>query len=830
MLKSLMGLSIVIFILMLLRNDVNEINFIELGDIIKNQKVSVVMGFTVLGLAALAVTTLYDLVLCKELGIDIGKIKTFKVSWIANTTNNFIGAGGVAAGGLRTAFYKKEDVSSEDSFKMTFVIWLTTLTGLSGLILINSKFAYTLNNKLFFILSLIIGLYIPFYLFIDKIPYIKNKCEGKIIPSVSIKIKMKMIAVAITEWLVAGLFFAMIIKYFVPEVTLSEGIGVFCLGITVSICSFIPAGIGSFDLTCIYGFKLLGISSPGILSGILFFRIFYYIIPWLLSMAALVVEFLHSKTLKKNKKNLAFLNEFGIKALGALTLFCGALLLVTSTVPMLLDRFKIVHQFLSTPILQFSQVTITGIGFILIILSKGIMDKVKSAYRATQVLLIVGAVLTLLKGFNIEEAIFLSLIAFLLYLAKDSFYREKSSMKIKTAILSFVTILFISLFYLAIYKVINNGQPLLGYNSLIEDFMYSPKAIFTYLFILFIIVFMIQFLSLKKLELKMPDNEDLEELKKFLEKYEGNSKTHLLFLKDKNFFYAMDKKVLIAFKTYDDKMIALGDPIGDKSLFKEGISEFRKFADKYHMTPVFYEINEENLPIYHENGFNFFKLGEEAFVQLEGFNLNGKKKADLRYIKNRIERGLFEFEMLYPPFDKEILEKTKEISDKWLGDRKEKGYSLGWFNEEYINLAPLGIVKYEGEIIAFGTIMPNYDNKTVGIDLMRLIPNPPNGTMDAVFYSFINWAKEQGYKEFNLGMAPLSNVGVNKFSKVKERMGRYVFNYGNKIYSFKGLRRYKEKFDPTWHGRYLAYPASSKLPSTLVDLAKLVAESPNSDK
>ena len=126
--------------------------------------------------------------------------------------------------------------------------------------------------------------------------------------------------------------------------------------------------------------------------------------------------------------------------------------------------------------------------------------------------------------------------------------------------------------------------------------------------------------------------------------------------------------------------------------------------------------------------------------------------------------------------------------------------------------------------------MPNYDNKTVGIDLMRLIPNPPNGTMDAVFYSFINWAKEQGYKEFNLGMAPLSNVGVNKFSKVKERMGRYVFNYGNKIYSFKGLRRYKEKFDPTWHGRYLAYPASSKLPSTLVDLAKLVAESPNSDK
>jgi phosphatidylglycerol lysyltransferase len=60
-------------------------------------------------------------------------------------------------------------------------------------------------------------------------------------------------------------------------------------------------------------------------------------------------------------------------------------------VPALVERIKIARNFISIPILQFSKRTSMAIGIMLLILSKGIYDKVRSAYKSTIVLLILGA-------------------------------------------------------------------------------------------------------------------------------------------------------------------------------------------------------------------------------------------------------------------------------------------------------------------------------------------------------------------------------------------------------------------------------------------------------
>lgn len=301
--------------------------------------------------------------------------------------------------------------------------------------------------------------------------------------------------------------------------------------------------------------------------------------------------------------------------------------------------------------------------------------------------------------------------------------------------------------------------------------------------------------------------------------------THLLFLKDKCFFYAVNNTVLIAYRPYKDKLMVLGDPIGETKNFKEAINAFRLFADQYDMVPIFYEINESMLPIYHENGFKFLKLGEEAAIDLNTFTLAGKKGAPLRTIKNKMNRGELTFKLLTPPFDQELVERLKKISDLWLEGRTEKCFSLGSFDESYIERAPIGIIKVENEVVGFATIMPHYSKHTVSIDLMRIIPNPPNGAMDALFIGLIEWAIEEGYDYFILGKAPLSNVGVNQFSTTKEKVAKYIYNYGNKIYSFKGLRKYKEKFYPEWRSVYLAYPKGTHLPNALIQLTKMISGS-----
>lgn len=57
------------------------------------------------------------------------------------------------------------------------------------------------------------------------------------------------------------------------------------------------------------------------------------------------------------------------------------------------------------------------------------------------------------------------------------------------------------------------------------------------------------------------------------------------------------------------------------------------------------------------------------------------------------------FEVLAPPYHSELISELRQISKEWLGNRKEKSYSLGWFNEAYIQRSPLTLLRdAEGRI------------------------------------------------------------------------------------------------------------------------------------
>lgn len=76
---------------------------------------------------------------------------------------------------------------------------------------------------------------------------------------------------------------------------------------------------------------------------------------------------------------------------------------------------------------------------------------------------------------------------------------------------------------------------------------------------------------------------------------------------------------------------------------------------------------------------------------------------------------------------------------------------------------------------------------------MRYINEAPKGVMDVLFIHLIQYAKEENISTFNMGMCPLSNVGKNGFSFFNEKLGHLLYQFGSHIYSFDGLRHYKEK-------------------------------------
>ncbi|MGL5577022.1 MAG: phosphatidylglycerol lysyltransferase domain-containing protein, partial [Sarcina sp.] len=173
----------------------------------------------------------------------------------------------------------------------------------------------------------------------------------------------------------------------------------------------------------------------------------------------------------------------------------------------------------------------------------------------------------------------------------------------------------------------------------------------------------------------------------------------------------------------------------------------------------------------------------------------------------------------------ELVSKLKVISDEWLNGKKEMGFSMGFFDSEYIKKSPIGIVKNENqEVKAFVTIMPTYgENKIFCSDLMRYSRETPRGLMDYMFANLLLWGKENGYEYFNFGVSPLSNVGFSKYSFLSERIASQIYYHGNVFYSFDGLKKFKAKYAHNWEPRLLAYKNRFSLPITTLQTNLIVS-------
>ena len=55
------------------------------------------------------------------------------------------------------------------------------------------------------------------------------------------------------------------------------------------------------------------------------------------------------------------------------------------------------------------------------------------------------------------------------------------------------------------------------------------------------------------------------------------------------------------------------------------------------------------------------------------------------------------------------------------------------------------------------------------------------------------------------------------------RLGAFLYEHGDSIYNFQGLRAYKDKFDPEWVPRYMAYQDAWEWPVAIAYASALIA-------
>jgi phosphatidylglycerol lysyltransferase len=269
----------------------------------------------------------------------------------------------------------------------------------------------------------------------------------------------------------------------------------------------------------------------------------------------------------------------------------------------------------------------------------------------------------------------------------------------------------------------------------------------------------------------------------------------------------------------------MGDPVGPPDVRRELAWRFREEADLHGGLVAFYEVGAEDLPLYLDLGLVPRKIGEEGRVLLTEFSMEGKARSKLRAAVNRVKREGVRFELIPTHAVPPLLDQLEAVSKAWLTkcNTREKRFSLGCFDRAYLSRLPLAVARRGERIVAFANVWAGTDREEMSVDLMRYCDDAPPGVMDFLFSELMLWGRQQGYRWFCLGVAPLSGIEHHRLAPLWNQLGALLFRHGEHFYNFQGLRFFKEKYDPVWEPRYLVSPGGLATPFVLGHVAALVS-------
>lgn len=303
-----------------------------------------------------------------------------------------------------------------------------------------------------------------------------------------------------------------------------------------------------------------------------------------------------------------------------------------------------------------------------------------------------------------------------------------------------------------------------------------------------------------------------------------NASAGLVRLGDKRILFSDCGQGFIMYARQGRSLVALFDPVGPKHLWPPLVEKFIAEARRTRSRPVFYQVSADFLPVAVDMRLQALKLGEQAVVDLTSFTLAGGDWLKLRRSINRAERDGLAFELLAQEAVPSVLDELETVSDTWLSAHKagEKGFSLGTFDRAYVAAGPVAVIRLDGHIVAFASLMTASSDGDAFIDLMRHVPGVHRGMMDLLFVKIMEALKGQGFRTLNLGMAPLAGLSGHRRAPAWNHVARQVFEHGERFYNFRGVRAFKEKFDPDWQPRYLAVAGQGLPILSLIDVTLLI--------
>ena len=684
-----------------------------------------------------------------------------------------------------------KDIGSGKMYALAGAIFILAMFYFAYKSLINKKLLYKLTTRI----------YPDSIVFIDDITNNKIK-KVHFFNTIIISVIIEFVGIA-------HVYISMAALHISPS--LSSAILAYIIVVLFLIISPFLRGLGAIEVSMTYILTQTGLSNIDAIAVTFLFRFFEFWLPLFSGMLSFL--------LKIEKLLMRILPSLLIFSLGLVNIIS----VLTPGTP---EKLQILRDYLFFDVVNFSNSFVLITGLFLLVTATFMLRGLRTAWWFAIILSTFSVIAHLTKGVNLLEAGIALFVVFALFVTRREYYVKNNprirTLGIQTALLSIAAVMIygtvgfyfldkkhfqidfnlLQSFIYTIQSYFLLDASLIPGDSFASDFLYTIKisGFFSMAFLVYSLIRPYVFKA-------APSEEEKEKAERLLQQYGKSSLDFFKTYSDKQIFSPPDINAFISFKVSRNFAVALEDPVSpDKKEMVKCIALFSKFCYENGLKDIYYRVPKESLDIYRIFSKRNLFVGQEGVVDLSTFTLEGGERKSIRNALNKISEQGYTSKIHTPPLKDGLIQQLKAVSDEWLkiSERDEIAFSQGMFVEKEIKQqVVITVGTHEEKIIAFLNVIPDFVRDEGTYDLLRRTKDAPNGIMDYVVVELFKYFKSQGIKYINLGFAPMS--GIDDPHTFPERSMKFAYERIKSFSHYKGMREYKEKFNPVWNDKYLIY-------------------------
>jgi lysyl-tRNA synthetase class 2 len=297
---------------------------------------------------------------------------------------------------------------------------------------------------------------------------------------------------------------------------------------------------------------------------------------------------------------------------------------------------------------------------------------------------------------------------------------------------------------------------------------------------------------------------------------------------DKSVLFSPTGKAAITYRVVGGVSLASGDPLGDPEAWPGAIATWLAETRRYAWVPAVLGASERGAEAYERSGLDALELGDEAVVDVAEFTLEGRSMRGVRQAEARLRRKGYSTEV-FRLHDRpaERVSELIGLGERWRDGQVERGFSmaLGRFGDcRDQDVVVVSCVDSEGVSRGLLGFVP-WGGDGLSLDLMRRCDEADNGVIELMVTALLAQAPSLGIRRVSLNFAVFRAVferGGRLGAGPVLRLWHRFLLLASRFWQIESLYRANAKYRPIWEPRFLCFARARDLPR--IGAAALEAE------